>query len=159
MIGFERYSGVFKSRTALQPFKNDNLKRESLQELKLDLKKYVSEKLTEIIKKKELNLINIKVLRTIPTFRKWTAKIIYELKKQLENSLIYKVDKDKFNIKNLFNNYYGRIIVNDIVEEKLKDKISRKEVDPVISEKDLVKIMDNFKFLKLNKPKITKKIA
>ncbi|MFX1305073.1 MAG: hypothetical protein ACFE9X_17085, partial [Promethearchaeota archaeon] len=53
MIGFERYSKIFKKKNILQDFKMDDLKKNSLQELKLDLKKFITKKLAELIENKE----------------------------------------------------------------------------------------------------------
>ncbi|MFW9822484.1 MAG: hypothetical protein ACFFE4_06095 [Candidatus Thorarchaeota archaeon] len=152
MIGFEHYSEIFKTRTALQTFKTENLKRESLQELKLDLKKFVSDKLTEILKKKEYDQIDIKVLRSFPTFRKWTLKIIYELKKQLEKTEVYRVNNDSIDITNLLNNYYGRIITKDVIEKGSPDQ-------NMISIDKYSKILENFRFLKLKIPKIKNAVS
>ena len=81
------------------------------------------------------------------------------MKKQLEKSKIYKIDKNKFDIRNILKNYYGRIIAKEIVGEISENKRIMEDQEFVISENDLFKIIDNFKFLKLERPKITKKIA
>ena len=62
MIGFERYSRIFKFQNILQSFKNENLKRDSLPELKLEFKKYVSKKITEIIQNKDFESIELKTI-------------------------------------------------------------------------------------------------
>jgi hypothetical protein len=159
MIGFKRYSKIFSKRTALQSFKLGNLKRESLQELKLDFKKFVSKKLTEIIQNKEYESINIRTLRSFPTFRKWTVKVILELKKQLESITIYEIAKKKYDVQNLLKNYYGRIIVKEIIDYESNNKGKSKDSAIEVSENELSEIIENFKFLKLNEPKIAKKIA
>ncbi len=159
MIGFERYSRIFKKQNILNPFKTEGLKRDSLPELKLDFKKYVSKKITESIQNKDYESTDLKSLKKLPNFRKWTVKLIYELKKELERSKIHKIDKDKFDIKNLLNNYYGRIIVKEIVGDISENKRKMEDQEFIISENDLFKINESFKFLKLKKPKIAKRIA
>ena len=62
MIGFEHYSRIFKFQNILQSFKNENLKRDSLPELKLEFKKYVSKKITEIIQNKDFESIDLKTI-------------------------------------------------------------------------------------------------
>ncbi|MHA1931058.1 MAG: hypothetical protein ACW96X_00870 [Promethearchaeota archaeon] len=159
MIGFERYSRIFKNQNILKSFRTENLKRESLPELKLDFKNFVSKKITEIIQNKDFESIDLKTIRQFPNFRKWTAKIILELKNQLEKSKIYKIDKNKFDIRNILKNYYGRIIAKEVVGDISENKKIIADQEVVISENELFKINDNFKFLKLERPKITKKIV
>ena len=153
MIGFERYCEIFTKRTALQQFTLDNLKRNSLQELKLDLKKLISEKLAELIKSKDFEGLNLKILRKLPKFKKWTAKLIYELKEQLEDCKIYQTGKKSYDIHSILKNYYGEIIVGnalnvDIIKNKPKS---------LISDSELSKILENFNFLNLNPPQIIEK--
>lgn len=155
MIGYDRYSEIFTKRTALQQFKLGDLKRNSLQELKLDLKKFISEKLAELIKNKNFEDLNIKVLRKFPKFKKWTAKLIYELKEHLEECKIFQTGKKSYDIHSLLKNYYGKIIV----ENALKIDIVSNNQKSLISDKELSKIIDNFNFLKLNPPKIINKIT
>lgn len=153
MIGFERYCEIFTKRTVLQQFKLGDLKRNSLQELKLDLKKLISEKLAELIKSKDFEGLNLKILRKLPKFKKWTAKLIYELKEQLEECKIYQTGKKSYDIHSILKNYYGEIIVGnalnvDIIKNKPKS---------LISDSELSKIIENFNFLNLNPPQIIKR--
>ena len=157
MIGFERYSKIFKNSMKIQPFKKDDLKRDSLQELKLDLKKFISKILAELIDKKEFESINLKVLKNFPSFKNWTIKIISELKNQLEKCTIYKKSEKTFDIQNLIDNYYGRIIAKEVVSDKLPDNDYIKGQSILISEIELSKIVENFKYLKLNDPKVVEK--
>lgn len=76
----------------------DDLKRASLQELKLDLKKVIAKQLASLIKKQEFNAIDLKVLKKFPKFKKWTLKLIYEFKKQLIECEIYQVGENSYNI-------------------------------------------------------------
>ncbi|MFX1279026.1 MAG: hypothetical protein ACFFA3_06380 [Promethearchaeota archaeon] len=148
MIGFTRYSKFFHNPSEMNKFRDNNLKRESLQELKLDLKKFVSKKLTETIKNKEFENINIKILKKFPTFKKFTAKVILELKNQLEGIRIIKIDDNQFDIRDLNNNYYGRLIAEDLLKNKSEN---------IINTTECTKLLENFKFLGLKKPKISKK--
>jgi hypothetical protein len=159
MIGFARYSEIFNNSTALHSFKMKDLRRDSLQELQLEFKNYVSEKITEIIKNQEFENINLSIIKIFPTFKKWTAKIIYELKNQLERTTILKIDKKTFDIRNLLNNHYGRLITKDIVETKFKNKTILQDQEVLIDENDLIKLVENFKFLNLKQPKISNKTS
>ncbi|MFX1419554.1 MAG: hypothetical protein ACFE9N_11600 [Promethearchaeota archaeon] len=150
MIGFDRYSQIFTKRTILQDFKVDDLKRSSLQELKHDLKKIISKKLSYLIKNKEFDAIDSKILKKFPKFRKWTLKLIYELKKQLIDCKIIQLDENSYNIQNLLDNYYGEIIIKNA----LNANSNNNNLKSVISEDELAKILENFNFLKLSPPKI-----
>jgi hypothetical protein len=153
MIGFDRYSQIFTKRTILQEFLNDDLKRTSLQELKLDLKKTIAKQLSNLIKKQDFTVINLKVLKKFPKFKKWTLKLIYELKKRLIACKIYQVGEKSYNIQDIVSNHYGEIIVRNA----LNANSINKKLNTVISEDDLSKILENFNFLKLNPPKIIEK--
>ena len=61
IIGFERHSKIFTNPFYLTGFKSNSLKKHSLQELKLDFKKFVSLKLSELIKNNQFDSINIKI--------------------------------------------------------------------------------------------------
>ena len=153
MISFDQYSQIFTKRTIMQNFRIDDLKRTSLQELKLDLKKYISKKIAELIKKQEFNSIDLKIIKKFPKFRKWTLKLIYELKNQLINCKIYQTGEKSYNIQSLFENYYGEIIVRSALNLNSENK----RLNTVISDDELSKIFENFKFLKLHPPKIIEK--
>ncbi|MFX0023512.1 MAG: hypothetical protein ACFE9S_14395 [Candidatus Hermodarchaeota archaeon] len=155
MIGFDRYSQIFTKRTILQDFLLDDLKRTSLQELKLDLKKAIAKDLAGLIKKQEFGIINLKNLKSFPKYKKWTLKIIYELKEQLNKCQIYHLGDNSYNIKDIMTNYYGEIIVRNALDAD-SNNLKRKTV---ISEDDLSKILKNFTFLNLNPPKIIEKTA
>jgi len=157
MIGFERYSQIFKNSLNTHTFKKANLKRNSLQELKLDLKKFISKKLAELIEKKDFESINLKILKNFPSFKNWTIKIISELKNQLEKCEIYKKSEKSFDIQNLIENYYGRIIAKEVVTDKLPKNNNMKGQSVLISEIELSKIVENFKYLNLNEPKVVEK--
>ncbi|MHA1391705.1 MAG: hypothetical protein ACTSQT_05630, partial [Promethearchaeota archaeon] len=75
IIGFERHSKIFTDPSYLTGFKSNSLKKQSLQELKLDFKKFVSLKLSELIKCNQLELIDIKSLKKFPIFKKWSVKV------------------------------------------------------------------------------------
>ncbi len=153
MIGFDRYSQIFTKRTILQEFLNGDLKRTSLQELKLDLKKTIAKQLASLIKKQEFKVINLQVLKKFPKFKQWTLKLIYELKKQLIACKIYQVGEKSYNIQDIVSNHYGELIVRNA----LNANSINKRLNTVISEDDLSKILENFNFLKLNPPKIVER--
>ncbi len=153
LIGFERYSEIFKKRTILQQFKLGDLKRNSLQELKRDFKKFILQKLADLIKSKNFEEIDLKILRRFPKFKKLTLKLIYELRKQLIECKIYQIGKESYDIQNLFENYYGEIIIRNA----LNVISSQKRLNTIISEDDLSKILENFNYLKLKTPKIIEK--
>jgi hypothetical protein len=113
MIGFDRYSQIFTKRTILQDFLMDDLKRTSLQELKFDFKKDIAKQISGLIKNKEFNVIDLRVLKKFPKFKKWTLKLIYELKKQLIRCEICQIGENSYNIQELLNNYYGEILVRN----------------------------------------------
>ncbi|MHA2325680.1 MAG: hypothetical protein ACXACB_09785, partial [Promethearchaeota archaeon] len=62
-------------------------------------------------------------------------------------------------VQNLLKNYYGRIIVKEIIDYESNNKGKSKDSAIEVSENELSEIIENFKFLKLNEPKIAKKIA
>ncbi len=155
MIGFDRYSQIFTKRTILQQFLMDDFKRTSLQELKLDFKKKIAKQISILIRKEEFNTIDLKVLKKFPKFKKLTLKLIYELKKRLIRCEIYQVGENSYNIQNLLKNYYGEILVRNA----LNIDSNRKKPGTIISDDDLSKILENFNFLKLEKPKIIDKTA
>lgn len=134
----------------MQNFRIDDLKRTSLQELKLDLKKYISKKIAELIKSQEFNSIDLKKLKKFPKFRKWTLKLIHELKNQLIDCKIYQTGEKSYNIQSLIENYYGEIIVRSALNLDSENK----RLNTVISDDELLKIFENFEFLKLHLPKI-----
>ncbi len=150
MISFDQYSQIFTKRTIFQKFLMDDLKRVSLQELKLDLKKYISKKIANLIKNQEYSTIDLKYLKKFPKFRKWSLKLIHELKKQLIQSKIYQIGEKSYDIRNLIENYYGEIIVKNV----LNQNSANKRLNSVISEDELSKILENFNYLKLKTPKV-----
>ncbi len=154
MVGFYRYSKIFNEKAALQPFGFSNLKRNSLQELKMDLKKLISKKLTDVIKFKKFDQINIETLKKFSEFKKWTVGLIYELKQQLDECKIYQITKEEYEIHELFETYYGKAIIGGdiILNLKKKDVDGKKRYS--ISKKELFKIIENFKFLKIQPPEI-----
>ncbi|MFX1390902.1 MAG: hypothetical protein ACFE9Z_12630 [Promethearchaeota archaeon] len=153
MIGFDRYSTIFTKRTELLDFKHGNLKKGSLNEVKFDLKKSVSQKLIELIKQKDFKGINLRILKGFPTFKKITLKLIYELKKQLETCGVFQVGEKLYDIKNLIENHYGEIIIN----KTLQINSNMNKSKSIVSDIELQKIFENFKFLKIKLPKIIKK--
>jgi hypothetical protein len=153
LIGFEHYDEIFKKRTALQRFRIGNLKRNSLHELKIDLKNFAIDKIINIIKDKKYNQINLNILKEFPDFKKLTLKIMHDLKTQLGTCKIYKIDENRYDISELNKTYYGnRIIVKSTV-----DRIDNNTEEGYhITSDSLQKIMSNFEFLKLKEPEIVK---
>jgi len=154
IIGFERHSKIFATPSVLKEFKSHTLKKQSLQELKLDFKKFVSLKLSEIIKSNRLGLIDIKALKQFPTFKKWTVKVIYMLRQQLLNCTIIKNIDGSYNIHELSNNYYGKMILNHIEKLSLSQVVSRSQGKFNVTEKCFKELEENFKMLKLDPPKV-----
>lgn len=154
IIGFERHSKIFTNSSHLNGFKQNSLKKQSLQGLKLDFKKFVPLKLSELIKSNQLELIDIKALKKFPTFKKWTVKVIYMLKQQLINCNIYKINDSSYDIHELSKNYYGKMILNHT--EKVSDSqiLSKAPGKFVITDKCYANLLDNFKMLKLDSPKV-----
>jgi len=156
IIGFERHSNIFTDPSYLTGFKSNSLKKQSLQELKLDFKKFVSLKLSELIKSNQLELINLKSLKKFPTFKKWSVKVIYMLRQELLKSKIYKINDISYDIHELSNNYYGIMILNHI-EKASRSQILLKSRDKfIISDKGFEDLLDNFEMLKLDPPRVIK---
>ncbi|TFG21363.1 MAG: hypothetical protein EU529_13635 [Promethearchaeota archaeon] len=150
LIGFKHYFEIFNKRIALQKFKIGNLKRNSLQELKVDLKNFVVEEIVKIVKQKRFNQINIKKLKEFPAFKNLSLKIIQLLKDELEECKIYKIEASKYDITELLENYYGKKIVEGSEITILND-----EKMSLVSTEDLKKLLSNFSFLKIDNPEIT----
>ncbi len=156
IIGFERHSKIFTSSSCLNGFKSDSLKRQSLQELKLDFKKFVSLRLSQLIKIDDLGSIDIKALKEFPTFKKWTVKVIYMLKQQLLNCKIYKVNDTSYNIHELSNNYYGKMLLNHTEKVLNSQILSRAPGKFIVTNKCFEELLENFKLLKLDPPEVVK---
>jgi len=154
IIGFERHSKIFASSSHLNEFKTNSLKKQSLQELKLDFKKFISLKLSEIIKSNRLGLVDIKTLKKFPTFKKWTVKIIYMLKQQLLCCRVYKINDNSYDIHELSKNYYGKKILNHTDKVSSSQILSKTPGKLIVSDKYFRNLIDNFKILKLDLPKV-----
>jgi hypothetical protein len=74
------------------------LKKNSLKELKLDFKKFISKKLIKLNQQKSFKEINLKFLKRFPSFKKITLKLILELKKQFEDCKIIQIGEKSYNI-------------------------------------------------------------
>lgn len=156
IIGFERHSNIFTNPSCINEFKRNSLKKQSLQELKLDFKKFVSLKLSELIKNNQLESINLKALKKLPAFKKWTVKVIYILRQQLLNCRIYKIDDKSYDIQELSNNYYGKLILNH-TEKVSNSQIVSKALDKfIVTDEYFNNLLDNFKMLNLDTPKVIK---
>ena len=156
IIGFERHSKIFTTTSVLKGFETNTLKKQSLQELKLDFKKFISLKLSEIIKSNRLGLIDIKELKQFPTFKKWTVKVIYMLKQQLLNCKIYKINDSSYDIHELSKNYYGKMILNHTEKVSNSQILSKTRGKFVITDKGYGNLVDDFKMLKLDPPTVIK---
>ena len=156
IIGFERHSKIFTNPSYLNGFKSNSLIKQSLQELKLDFKKFVSLKLSELIKSNKLESIDIKSLKRFPTFKKWTFKVIYMLKQQLLNCKIYKINDSSYDIHELSKNYYGKMILSHI--EKVSNSLILFKAPGkfVVTDECFENLLDNFKMLKLDPPNVIK---
>jgi len=156
IIGFERHSKIFTDPSYLTGFKSNSLKKQSLQELKLDFKKFVSLKLSELIKSNQLELINLKSLKRFPTFKKWSVKVIYMLRQELLKCKIYKINDTSYDIHELSYNYYGTMILNHIEKASNSQILSKSQGKFIISDKGFEDLLDNFKMLKLDPPRAIK---
>ncbi len=154
IIGFERYSKIFTNPSYLNGFKSNSLKKQSLQELKLDFKKFVSLKLSELIKNNQFDSINIKILKKFPSFKKWTIKVIYNLKQQLSNCQIYQNDNQTYDVCELSENYYGKKILSYIEKSSKTPLQSNLPIKKTISSEDFNNLLESYKMLKLDAPKI-----
>jgi hypothetical protein len=157
MIGFNQYAKIFKDRRKIEKFEKGDLKKESLHELKLHFKKYISNLLSEIIKSKEFNSIDLKVLKKFPSFKNWTIKIIYELKENLKKCKIYRIDYQSYNIQELLENYYGKKILNSIRTREPNITNAASQQESIITDEELKKIKESYEFLNL-KPPIIKRL-
>jgi hypothetical protein len=157
IIGFDRHAKIFTKPTYLDEFKSESLKKQSLQELKLDFKKFVSLKLSELIKNNQLKSIDLKALKQLPTFRKWTIKVISILKEQLSNCKLYKVNDSSYDIIELSKNYYGKMMLNHIEKVYNTQILSKDPGKFVVTIKCFEDLKENFKLLKLDSPKVVKK--
>jgi len=156
IIGFERHSKIFTDPSYLTGFKSNSLKKQSLQELKLDFKKFVSLKLSELIKSNQLELINLKSLKRFPTFKKWSVKVIYMLRQELLKCKIYKINDTSYDIHELSYNYYGTMILNHIEKASNSQILSKSQGKFIISDKGFEDLLGNFKMLKLDPPRAIK---
>jgi len=156
IIGFERHSKIFTDPSYLTSFKSNSLKKQSLQELKLDFKKFVSLKLSELIKSNQLELIDIKSLKKFPTFKKWSVKVIYMLKQELLNCKIHKINDTSYDIHELSNNYYGKMLLNHTEKVSNSQILTKAPGKFIVTDKCFENLLDNFKMLKLEAPKVIK---
>ena len=156
IIGFERHSKIFTNPSYINGFKTNSLIKQSLHELKLDFKKFVSLKLSELIKNNQLESIDIKSLKRFPTFKKWTIKIIYLLKQQLLQCKIYKINDTSYDIHELSKNYYGKMILNHTEKGSSSQILSKAQGKFVVTDKCYENLLDNYKLLKLDTPKVIK---
>ncbi len=154
MIGFKRYSQIFSNLKQLDRFKRDSLKRESLQLLKIDLKNEVAKILTDLIEKESYNEINIKELKQFAIFRKWTLKLILELKNKLENCKIYKEPNEKYDIHELSTNYYGKMMIDQLAKSGVNLEYIPNTKKILIQDNCLKGLLENYELLKLTPPKI-----
>jgi len=156
IIGFERHSKIFTDPSYLTGFRSNSLQKQSLQELKLDFKRFVSLKLSELIKSNQLELINIKSLKRFPTFKKWSVKVIYMLKQELLNCKLYKNNDTSYDIHELSKNYYGKMLLNHTEKVSNSQILSKSPGKFIVTDKCFENLLDNFKMLKLGPPNVIK---
>jgi len=156
IIGFERHSKIFTDPSYLTGFKSNSLKKQSLQELKLDFKKFVSLKLSELIKSNQLELINLKSLKKFPTFKKWSVKVIDMLRQELLKCKIYLINATSYDIHELSNNYYGIMLLSHIEKASSSQIRSKSHGKFIVSPQGYRDLLDSFKMLKLDYPKVIK---
>jgi hypothetical protein len=156
IIGFERHSKIFTIPNFLNDFQNWSLIKQSLHELKLEFKKFISLKLSEVIKNDQLDIINLKALKQFPTFKKWTLKIIYQLKQQLQDCVIKKMSPNSYNLQELSKSYYGKMILNQIEKVSSSQILEKASYKFIVTDKCLEDLRENYKILKLEPPKVFK---
>ncbi|MBD3211471.1 MAG: hypothetical protein GF311_02600 [Candidatus Lokiarchaeota archaeon] len=161
LIGFKQYKTIFRDENTLLEFSKTPLNRDCLQELRYDFKKFITAKLINVIKNKKYHEINLNILKSFPEFKKWTLKIIYDLKNELENSQIIKVTKGLYDISDLIRNKYGKKIVDalDIIRITLDKKNRKMQEKFLITTEDLEKILKNLEFLRIHNPEVLSVIS
>ena len=156
IIGFDRHSKIFTNPSYLNPFRSNSLKKQSLSELKLDFKKFVSLKLSELIKTNQLDSIDLKALKSFPTFKRWAVKVIYMLKQQLEDCKVCRMLDGSYNIYEFSENYYGKMIINHTEKVSNSQILSKTPGKFLVTEKCFENILEQFEMLKLDPPKVIK---
>jgi len=103
-----------------------------------------------------LELIDIKALKKFPTFKKWAVKVIYMLKQELLKCKLYKINDRSYDIHELSKNYYGIMILNHTEKVSSSQILSKAPGKYVVTDKCFDDLLDNFKMLKLDPPKVFK---
>ncbi|TXT63995.1 MAG: hypothetical protein BAJALOKI3v1_280033 [Promethearchaeota archaeon] len=161
LIGFKRYKTIFRDENTVLEFSKTPLNRDCLQELRYDFKKFITAKLIDSIKNKKYHEINLKNLKSFPEFKKWTLKIIYDLKDELENSKIIKIKNGLYDISDLMRNEYGKKIVDALEIIKVEKVKNNKKMQGkfLITIEDLEKILKNLEFLRIDNPEVLSVIS
>lgn len=154
MIGFDHYSKIFKKNGVLDDFKHKSLSRNNLEELRFDFKKFISQQLINHIKDGTYEAIDIKKLKKFYTFRRFAVKIIHDLKLKLEGCKIYVLKDNEYDVSELMENYYGSLIIQDIINKKNLEVKKGESKSVIINKNQLRIIMEHFDFLKLNSSQI-----
>jgi len=103
-----------------------------------------------------LELIDIKSLKKFPIFKKWSVKVIYMLKQELLNCKIHKINDTSYDIHELSNNYYGKMLLNHTEKVSNSQILTKAPGKFIVTDKCFENLLDNFKMLKLEAPKVIK---
>jgi len=78
------------------------------------------------------------------------------LRQELLKCKIYKINNTSYDIHELSNNYYGIMILNHIEKASSSQIVSKSQGKFIVSDKGFEDLLDNFKMLKLDPPRVIK---
>ena len=78
------------------------------------------------------------------------------LRQQLLNCKIYKIDDKSYDIQELSNNYYGKMILNQTEKVSNSQIVSKASDKFIVTDEYFNNLLDNFKMLDLDAPKVIK---
>jgi len=78
------------------------------------------------------------------------------LKQQLLQCKIYKINDTSYDIHELSKNYYGKMILNHTEKVSSSQILSKAQGKFVVTDKCYENLLDNYKMLKLDTPKVVK---
>jgi len=78
------------------------------------------------------------------------------LRQELLKCKIYKINNTSYDIHELSNNYYGIIILNHFEKASNSQILSKSQGKFIVSGKGFEDLLDNFKMLKLDPPRVIK---
>jgi len=80
--------------------------------------------------------------------------VIYNLKQQLSNCQIYQNDNQTYDVRELSENYYGKMILSYIEKSSKTPLQSNLPIKNTISSEDFNNLLESYKMLKVDAPKI-----